>query len=140
MEESWDRKKKSPRFLPTYIKRPHSGCQSAADILHKFRRFQERRAQTRLSRRCSRAPDLSARLSLGRKSPSGLQVSSNTFKRKTSSLVFNTVSIQNKEEKPASGDHRFSDSKTMVLVAVRCPTSMKIIIIIIGLVSAGSCW
>lgn len=44
--------------LPTYIKQPHSGCQSAADILHKFQSFLLRRAQSRVSRSRSRAPDL----------------------------------------------------------------------------------
>lgn len=44
--------------LPTYIKQPHSGCQSAADILHKFQSFLLRRAQSRVSRSRSRAPNL----------------------------------------------------------------------------------
>lgn len=35
--------------LPTYIKQPHSGCQSAADILHKFQSFSvEERAKSRI--------------------------------------------------------------------------------------------
>lgn len=61
-EREWGGKKKEPS-LPTYIKHLHGGCQSAADTLHKFQWFEERRAQTRLSRRCSRAPDLFSSLS-----------------------------------------------------------------------------
>ena len=81
------KKKKKEPSLPTYIKHLHGGCQSAADTLHKFQWFEERRAQTRLSRRCSRAPDLFSSLSFGaarNKSPGqlhrGSQVSSRTFK------------------------------------------------------------